>query len=268
MIVRESVVSGQFYPSSRIKLTSLIQSFVNEKKEKIHAKAVLSPHAGYVYSGAVAGELFSSIIIPDTVVLLGPNHTGLGRRFSTMKEGLWETPLGKVNINTELAGLILSKFNKLEDDYYAHLKEHSLEVQLPFLQFFNPNVKIVPISIMRGTYQELNLLGSAIADSIINYSEDVLIVISSDMSHYISHEEASKKDKMAIDKIIALDGEGLIDVCERYDITMCGVFPAVVGLSAVKSLNVKEGKLIKYTTSGEVSGDFDYVVGYAGIILA
>lgn len=268
MIIREAVVSGQFYPANKAKLSSIINSFVTtEKKDKIYAKAVISPHAGYVYSGSVAGELYSSVHIPNTVVLLGPNHTGLGRRFAIMKEGMWETPLGKVEIASNLAELIYSKFNKLDDDAYAHLREHSIEVQLPFLQFFNPDIKIVPICIMSGHYQELNQLGLAIADAIKLHKKNVLIVVSSDMSHYISHSDALKRDKKAIEKIVMLDGEGLLKVCEEYDITMCGVFPAVCGISAAKSLGARAGRLIRYKTSGEVSGDFDYVVGYAAIVL-
>jgi len=267
MFIREAIVSGQFYPSNPSKLKALIQSFVLEKMDKIVAKAVISPHAGYIYSGGVAGYLFSSVKIPDTVVLLGPNHTGIGRRFAIMKEGEWETPLGKVKINTELALSIMSRFDKLENDIYAHLREHSIEVQIPFLQFFNPSISIVPLCIMGGSLADLTRLGIAVADAIKSYNSDVLIVVSSDMSHYIPHEEAKKRDAKAIEKIVELDAEGLLEVCKRYDISMCGVYPAVSGISAAKSLEAKEGTLLKYTTSGEVSGDFDYVVGYAGIAI-
>lgn len=268
MFIREAVVSGQFYPSNASKLKALIQSFVSQKEGKIDAKVVISPHAGYVYSGNVAGLLYSSIVIPDTVVLLGPNHTGLGRRFAIMTEGIWETPLGKININSELAKEISSGFEKIEDDVYAHVREHSIEVQLPFLQFFNPEVSIVPICIMDGSYIDLEKLGNAVADAIKSYKGNVLVVVSSDMSHYIPHDEAKKRDAKAIEKIISLDSKGLIDVCQTYDITMCGVYPAAVGICTAKSLGASKGTVIKYSTSGEVSGDYDYVVGYAGIAIS
>lgn len=267
MFIREAVVSGQFYPSNTAKLKALIQSFAHKKEDKLEAKVVISPHAGYIYSGNVAGLLYSSIVIPDTIVLLGPNHTGLGRRFAIMTEGGWETPLGKININNKLAKEISSRFEKIEDDIYAHIREHSIEVQLPFLQFFNPNIDIVPICIMDGTHTDLEKLGNAVADAVKSYKEKVLIVVSSDMSHYISHDEAKKRDAKAIEKIVSLDPEALLDVCRTYDITMCGVYPAAVGIYAAKSLGANGGRVLKYSTSGEVSGDYDYVVGYAGIAI-
>lgn len=267
MFIREPVVSGQFYPANKSKLHSTINSLVIEKKEKFKAKVVVSPHAGYIYSGSVAGLVYSSVIIPETAIILGPNHTGMGKRFAIMKAGEWETPLGRVGINSFLAELIASKFPKLEDDAYAHLREHSIEVQLPFLQFFNAGIKIVPICIMRATINELNLLGETIANAIREYGKEVLIVVSSDMSHYIPHDEAKDKDLKAVEKISNLDGEGLLKICEDLDITMCGLYPAIAGIAAAKSLGAKEGILLKYKTSGEVSGDFELVVGYAGIVI-
>lgn len=267
MYIREAAVSGYFYPSNKSKLLKMIEGFIQPTEEKLMAKAVIAPHAGYIYSGHVAGAIYSAVSIPENIILIGPNHTGFGKPFSIMKEGQWESPFGHVPINSALAELIIARFPKLEDDYYAHIKEHSLEVQLPFLQFFNKNVNIVPITLMGSNYKTLNLLGLAIADAVKIFQKDVLIVISSDMSHYISHEEALKRDKKAIEKIIALDEEGLLEVCETFDISMCGIYPAIVGISAAKALGAKEGKLIKYATSGEVSKDYDHVVGYAGIAI-
>lgn len=268
MQIREPVVSGQFYPSSPSKLSTMIKNFTNFSNTKVSAKVVISPHAGYIYSGSVAGEVFAKVLIPNDIILLGPNHTGLGRRFSIMKECEWRIPLGNIIVNTELAELITKNFEKIEDDSLAHMGEHSLEVQLPFLYFINPKINIVPITIMYGTHEELKLLGKAIAESIKSYKKDVLIVVSSDMSHYISHQEALNRDKKAIEKILNFDSKGLLDVCKRFDITMCGIFPAVVGIEAALSLNAKHANLVKYTTSGEVSGDYNHVVGYAGIIIS
>lgn len=267
MIYRQAAVAGQFYPSNPSKLKNLIESFLNPGLQKKSVKALVAPHAGYVYSGAVAGLVYSSVNIPDNIILLGPNHTGMGRHFSLMTEGTWETPLGDIPINSELANLIYKHCPLIEEDYLAHLREHSLEVQLPFLLEINPNISIVPLAIMSLGYERLKEVGIAIGKVVKEYNKEVLIVISSDMSHYVTHKWALDNDKRAIDMIINLDGKGLLDICRDLDITMCGVAPAVVGIEASKILGSTKGELIKYSTSGEVSGDYDYVVGYAGIII-
>lgn len=265
-MIRKAVVSGTFYPSGKEKLISQLKTFfIQTEEEKV--LALISPHAGYIYSGSVAGAVFSRVVVPDNIILLGPNHTGMGRRFSMMMDGEWETPLGMVKIHKELAKIIKNNAVLVEEDYLAHLEEHSLEVQLPFLLYKNPNIKIVPIAIMHADYNLLKELGIALATSIEEFGEDVLIVISSDMSHYISHEEANKRDSLAIEKILSLDGLGLLEVCYQHDITMCGVYPAIVGIECAKTLGCKSAKLIKYSTSGEVNHDYRRVVGYAGIII-
>lgn len=267
MIIREPVVAGQFYPSNPTKLKNLVKEFIKTELPQKPAKAIISPHAGYMYSGSVAGFVYSSVVIPDDVILLGPNHTGMGRFFSLMDEGIWRTPLGDININSNLANILVKNSNLIERDYIAHLREHSLEVQLPFLKEINPNISIVPISIMNTKYEKLKEVGISIGRSIIEYGKEVLIVISSDMSHYVSHNWAVNNDKRAIERIEELDSKGLYDVCIDLDITMCGLSPAVVGIEASKILGATKGELIKYSTSGEITGDYDYVVGYAGIII-
>lgn len=267
MIVREPAVMGQFYPSNPKKLKEIVKSYIDYNKPKKSVKALISPHAGYIYSGNTAGAVYSSVNIPNDIVILGPNHTGMGRYFSIMDEGEWLTPIGKVKINRDLADIIKKSSEYIESDYLAHLREHSLEVQLPFLLEINPDITIVPIVIMNVGYEKLKTVGNSLGEAIKNYRKDVLIVISSDMSHYVSHEWALKNDKKAIEKIEALDSKGLYDVCISLDITMCGLAPAVVGIEASKVLGAEKGELIKYSTSGEVSGDYDYVVGYAGVII-
>lgn len=267
MLVRQPAVSGQFYPSNPTKLKAMLHNFIKLDIEKRDVISLISPHAGYIYSGGVAGLVYSSVNIPDDIVLLGPNHTGLGRYFSIMEEGIWETPLGDIPINAELANLIKKKNNNLESDYLAHMREHSLEVQLPFLFDINPNISIVPIAIMSSDYEKLKEVGISIGEAIKEYGKKVLIVISSDMSHYVSQDWAVKNDKRAIDEIIQLNSYGLFKICKDLDITMCGVSPAICGIEASKILGAKIGELIKYTTSGDISGDYDYVVGYAGIII-
>lgn len=264
---RMPVVSGSFYPSDKNKLQKMLDSFCLHVPDEKKVISLISPHAGYIYSGHVAGSVFSNVKVPDNVILLGPNHTGMGKRFSIMDEGIWVTPLGNVPINKTLAESILQNTSLLEIDTLSHLEEHSLEVQLPFLIYKNPKVSIVPIALMHGDLLRLKSIGLAIAESIKNCNEDVMIVISSDMSHYVSHEEAKKLDSLAIEKILNLDSQGLIEVCSFYNITMCGLYPAVAGIEASIALGAKNVELIKYATSGDINKDYRRVVGYAGIII-
>lgn len=266
-MIREPVVSGVFYPSDKKKLLRDLDNFIDLSKSQENAKMIISPHAGYVYSGHVAGAVFSRIKVPDSVIILGPNHTGLGRRFAIMSEGEWLTPLGGVKINEELAKVIKNKSKLFEEDYLAHVQEHSIEVQLPFMLYKNPDIKIVPICVMHGHYNMLKELGILIAESIMEFKEDVLIVVSSDMSHYLPQEEAVKRDNMAIDRILNLDALGLLETCTNFNITMCGVYPSVIGIEAAKTLGAKESILVKYATSGDINRDYRKVVGYCGIIV-
>lgn len=266
-MIREPVVSGIFYPSDKKKLLKDLDSFINLSETQEMVKMVISPHAGYIYSGHVAGAVFSRILVPDNVIILGPNHTGLGRRFAIMSQGEWLTPLGSVKINEQLGNLIKNKSKLFEEDYLAHLQEHSIEVQLPFLLYRNPYVKIVPICIMHGDYTVLKELGILLAESIMEFGEDVLIVVSSDMSHYLSQDETVRRDSMAVEKILNLDAIGLLDTCMKFNITMCGIYPTVIGIEAVKTLGAKTAILIKYATSGDINKDYRKVVGYSGIVI-
>ncbi len=266
-MIREPVVDGVFYPSNKDNLEKVLKNFIAPNKEQESSKMIISPHAGYIYSGHVAGAVFSKIKVPDNVIILGPNHTGLGRRFSIMSEGQWLTPLGSVKINEELARIIKKKSNLIEEDYLAHAQEHSIEVQLPFMIYKNPNLKIVPISVMYGNYNVLKELGILIAESIMEFQEDVLIVVSSDMSHYLTQDEAIKRDSIAIEKILNLDALGLLEACKSFNISMCGIYPSVIGIEAVKTLGAKESILVKYATSGDINRDYKKVVGYCGIII-
>jgi AmmeMemoRadiSam system protein B len=227
-----------------------------------------------VYSGPVAGAVYSSIELPGTFVLIGPNHTGLGEPVSLMAKGEWETPLGKVRIDEGLAAAILSRSQLVREDTLAHLKEHSLEVQLPFIQYLRKEFTIVPIQMMDTRLETCLALGNALADAIQDHARAasdegrVLIVASSDMSHYISAEAAKKKDHKAIQRMLDLDAQGLYYTVRDENITMCGYGPAVAMITACKALGAKKAELIKYMNSGEVSGDYDQVVGYAGIVVS
>lgn len=266
---RQSVVAGKFYPASAQEIKRLISGFVDARGKKSEAIACMLPHAGYVYSGRVAAETVSKINIRDKVILLGPNHTGRGANFSIMTEGAWSTPLGRINIDSGLAKDILAASEYLEEDPAAHSDEHSLEVELPILQYFKPEFEIVPIAFMSDDLGALKKVGEAIAGVIkkSKLQNKVLLLASSDMTHYEPQEEACKKDKLALQAILDLDPERLAREVRLYNISMCGVSPVIAMLSAAVHLGAKEAELVKYQTSGDVTGDKSAVVGYAGVII-
>jgi AmmeMemoRadiSam system protein B len=244
----------------------MIEEMVDPEAEKKRAISVISPHAGYVYSGKVAGSVFSSVTLPEIFIILGPNHQDVSTGISIMKQGIWETPLGDVSVNTTLANLIMKRSGTLKENAQSHSQEHSLEVQVPFIQYLKGDITFVPISIAHfATYDDLEELGKAIAEAIREYGQDVLIVASTDMSHYVSKEVAKQKDFLAIEKILELDARGLYDVVKKENISMCGFQPTTATIIASMKLKAKKAELIKYQTSGDVSGDFFKVVGYAGI---
>ena len=265
--VRSPAVAGQFYYGDTDSLLRQVEQYVSDQPEKTVCIGVVSPHAGFMYSGAVAGSVDSHVTIPETVLMLGPNHTGLGNKASLMDSGTWEIPMGLLEIDEEFASRLCSLSAELAKDKRAHLFEHSLEVQLPFLMYFRKDVTIVPITFMHMNFEECRELGTAIASAIQETAKEVLIVASSDMSHYLPDNVARQKDKLAIDKMLDLDPEGLYDVVKRFDISMCGYIPATIMLCAASILDAQEAKLVKYATSAEISGDYDQVVGYAGIIV-
>jgi AmmeMemoRadiSam system protein B len=266
-MVRTPAVAGQFYEGSRAGLHSQVERYVEADAEKEEVKAVLSPHAGLMYSGPVAGAVYSRIKFPHTFVLLGPNHTGMGPRIAMAGEGIWEIPTAALSIDEGLSASIAEKCPVITRDTLAHRYEHSLEVQLPFIAHFSTDVKIVPISVMQATVDELISVGEGIAEAVKGVGYSVVIVASSDMSHFIPDELAREKDKLAIDKVLALDPRGLFSTVIEKNISMCGFMPATMMLSAANALGAKEAKLVKYTTSAEVSGDYRSVVGYAGVIV-
>ncbi|MEW6409436.1 MAG: AmmeMemoRadiSam system protein B [Nitrospirota bacterium] len=264
---RKPAVAGQFYYSSPEKLRSQIDGCVQRGITKEDVIGILSPHAGLMYSGTVAGAVYSRINFPDIFVIIGPNHTGLGVPLSIYTEGEWDMPFGAVSIHKGLSKEILQNSKMLRDDSNAHLMEHSIEVQIPFMQYFSKEFKIVPIAMMDTRLEACREIGHAIASAIKKTHNSVVIVASSDMTHYESDESAQRKDRMAIEKIISLDPEGLHTIVNKENISMCGFAPAVVMLFAAIELGAHESELVKYMTSGEVSGDYAHVVGYAGVII-
>lgn len=266
-MIRKPAVAGQFYPGSPERLRSFLSENVPKVAEPVKAYGVVAPHAGYVYSGHVAGEVFGTVRVPDLVLLLGPNHTGLGTKASVMSEGSWATPIGNAPIDSGLAQALRSACPVLEEDSLAHAHEHSLEVQLPFLLFRNPQVRIVPVALMLRSVEEIEELGHGLGSVLSGWEEPVLMVASSDMTHYETHESAKEKDAKAIDRVLNADPRGLLDTTKRYGITMCGVIPTAVLLFAARNLGASRGELIRYATSGETSGDYRSVVGYAGMMI-
>lgn len=267
METRYPVVAGTFYPADREALNAELGRLVYSDIEKRKAIGIISPHAGYIYSGAIAGELISAVAVPEKIIILGPNHTGLGPAASIMPEGIWSLPNGAVPVDSVLAQELMSNTEILTSDISAHQGEHSIEVQIPFLLHRRQNIEIVPITLMGLSLDSCRELGRSIARTITSYGADVLIVASSDMTHYESAESAGEKDKKAIDKVLTLDPEGLLDVVVRNRISMCGAIPATVMLFAARELGAKKASLVRYANSGEVSGDYERVVGYAGMMV-
>lgn len=264
---RNPAVAGTFYPANPATLERFMKEFSVPTKKLFKAIGVVSPHAGYIYSGSVAGKVYSSIEIPETVIVIGPNHTGYGSKAGIIIEGSFNMPGFEMEIDHELAISILQNSNLIEEDSDSHTYEHSLEVQLPFIHYHNPSAKLVPLCVMGRGYDFVSSIGNAIAKAIDNSKKDVLIVASSDMTHYESDSVARKKDQLAIERIINLDPLGLIRITVEKDISMCGVIPAAIMLISAKQLGAKKAELIDYKTSGEVTNDYEEVVGYAGIVV-
>jgi AmmeMemoRadiSam system protein B len=266
-MIRQPIVAGQFYPDSPELLKRYLEQYIVRSKKKEQVLGAVCPHAGYVFSGGVAGAVYGKLVIPDTVVILGPNHTGIGDAFAVMDKGVWVTPLGKVEIEERLAALILNETQLFTPDISAHCYEHSIEVQLPFLQYLKGDFRFVPIVLSHTWYSNCELLGNALARAIRNFGQPVLVIASSDMTHYEPDKQARTKDKLAIDQILAMDPAGLYEVVHTNNITMCGIIPTTVMLVASKLLGAQKAELVRYATSGDISGDYGSVVGYAGIIV-
>ena len=266
-MIRNPVVSGQFYPASSSQLKAMIEGMVDEKAVKEDIIGLVSPHAGYVYSGPVAGAVISRVKFKDTFIILGPSHTGMGKPLSIMTQGAWRTPLGEVEIDAELGGKILATSSHLEEDHVAHQHEHSIEVQLPFLQYFKPDIKLVPIVLGYASGATYKKIGEEIAQAIKELNKEVVIIASSDMTHYEPQESAQRKDDKAIEAILDLNEDELLKRVDELNISMCGYAPTVSLIAAAKELGATEAELIRYQTSGDTTGDYTAVVGYAGIIL-
>lgn len=267
-MLRQPVVAGSFYPGSQAQLTAALQRLIPESPPDPHGLAVVLPHAGYVYSGGIAGETLARVRVSQRVILLGPNHTGDGAEFAVSQASAWQTPLGKVAVDQELARLLVAAVPLAEFDDLAHRHEHSLEVLVPFLQWQNPAVQIVPICIRSYTLETLLEFGSGLAELVSRSEDQILLVASSDMSHFISASEAREKDFLAIDQVLKLEPSELYRTVRQHRISMCGVAPCVSLLQACRQLGAERAELVRYGNSGEQTGDLDSVVGYAGMVVS
>ncbi len=268
---RSPAASGRFYPDSEFALRKKIESCMRAKPGS-RAIAVVAPHAGYDFSGRTAGAVFSEVKVPGTAIILGPNHWGAGEDFAIMSEGTWEMPFGDVRIDSEVAASLMRACDLLQEDDSAHESEHSLEVEVPFLQYVNLDVQIVPIAIASMNEASLESLGTSIAETIKSSAKEILIVASTDMSHTersnpAKQEEVRQKDMMAVGAVLELDAKKLLRVVKEERITMCGPAPVVAAITASKLLGATKARLVSYTTSYDTTGDYGYVVSYAGIVI-
>jgi MEMO1 family protein len=269
-MLRMPAVSGRFYPSNPAELTALIRECINfdGNTRPVRVKACLVPHAGYVYSGRVAGAVYTRIAIPKKIVILGVRHYPRGENAAILSSGAWRTPLGDAAIDEGLAEVLRAACPFLREDSVAHGTEHSLEVQIPFLQALQPGFTFVPVALGTVRFEDLVALGEAIGRVLAASREEILLLTTSDLNHYENDATTRLKDHKAIDRILALDARGLYDTCRNEAISMCGLGPTVAMITALQSLGGTRAELVHYATSGDVSGDFGGVVGYAGMLFS
>ena len=266
-MIRPPAVAGRFYPSSPRELAHQIEQFTSSGPERVRARGCVVPHAGYVYSGHVAGAVYSSLEIPRSCILLGPRHFPRGESMAILTEGSFETPFGEAQIDSALAAELMHACPWLREDAVAHEREHCLEVQLPFLQQLAGDFRFVPVVLGTDRYPVIEELGRAVASVVEAQREPVLVIASSDMNHFESDAVTRVKDERAIARVLGLDPRGLYDTVRGEGITMCGYAATVAMLVAVRETGAQQAALVRYATSGDVSGDLEQVVGYAGIVV-
>ena len=265
---RPPAVAGRFYPGDPTELRGLVRSFLNEAPgSPSRAPAAIVPHAGLIYSGACAAHVFRRVVLPATVVILAPNHTGRGRpdRAGIWADGVFETPLGGVAVDEEVAAVLLARDDLVVEDRAAHRAEHAIEVELPFLQELDPAARIVPIVLPWVGWDRCRELAALLADL---GPDTVIVLASSDMTHYLPARRAAAQDELALERVRALDGKGLLAVCHRHQITMCGRGPAAVALEVARRWGATAAEVVDYRHSGVVTGDDTSVVSYAGVVIS
>jgi MEMO1 family protein len=267
-VLRLPAVAGRFYPSNPAELTAIIHRLtqIESNTETVPVKACLLPHAGYMYSGAVAGAVFSRIRLPQKILILGVRHFPRGELAAILSSGAWRTPLGDVPIDESLAWALRAACPLLREDSVAHSQEHSLEVHLPFLQVLAPGFAFVPVALGTVRFEDLVSVGEAVGRVLAESQEEILLLTTSDLNHYEDDATTRVKDRKAIERLLELDAQGLYDTCRNERISMCGLGPAVAMLTALRVIGVTDAGLVRYATSADVSGDLSAVVCYAGMI--
>jgi AmmeMemoRadiSam system protein B len=272
--IRKPAVAGRFYPGSPSQLEREVEGYLRANttiEEPLRAAAVMAPHAGYVYSGGVAGQVFARVAVPERVIILCPNHTGMGARIAVMDQGAFRIPGADIPIDRQLAQAILQEVPGAQADNSAHAMEHAIEVELPFLHHRQPALRIVPIVLAHMSEHDAIELGKALERAVTRIGarpvEDVLLVASSDMSHYLPDERTRELDHMALTPLLDFDPSGLYRTVSAHDISMCGFIPATAMLSYGRAVAAGKPRLVAYATSGDAFGDRSRVVGYAGVIV-
>jgi MEMO1 family protein len=267
---RQPAVAGQFYTDDPEALMQEVRGYLAgaEKKNAAHTILAMAPHAGYYFSGAVAGATLGQANLAKTILLMGPNHTGMGKPFSLWPDGRWLYPGGALDVDAELAALLLDKEPKLTPDTLAHQREHSLEVMLPFLAALAPDTRIVPLCIAQPGLETLTAVGKAIGRALRGFERPVSMLVSSDMSHFVPHDTARRQDAQALEPALHLDAEAFYNTVRGEGISMCGVLPMTVGIAAALELGAAETEVTAYATSGQINGEMRRVVGYAGLLVS
>ena len=266
MPVRPPAVAGTFYEGSAERLREQVTACVAANPAPAARERFIGgvvPHAGLMYSGHVAAAFYLAAELPKRFIILCPNHTGFGHFAAINSEGAWRTPLGDVGVDAPLAHALMQRTKLLAEDSRAHAREHSLEVQLPFLQHLVGDFTFVPICLGAHRYDYCEEIGNAIADVI--GTEDVGILASSDLNHYEDQKSTLRKDQLVIDQVLALDPQELWHVVEEFDVSMCGFIPTTTMLLAAKRLGATSARLLKHATSGDINGDYSHVVGYCSV---
>lgn len=270
MPTRPPAVAGQFYEGTPERLRRQVAECLDANPDppaKEPFVGAVVPHAGLMYSGHVAGAFYKAAALPRRFIILCPNHTGLGHFAAINREGAWRTPFGDAAIDTPLADALMQRCPFLTEDAKAHAREHSLEVQLPFLQQLLGGFTFVPICLATHNYELCEQIGNDIAE-VVKAEGDVGILASSDLNHYENQTTTLRKDQLVIDEVLELDPRGLWDTVEERGISMCGFIPTTVMLIAAKKLGATRARLIKHATSGDINGDYGHVVGYAAMSIA
>ena len=267
---RQPAVAGQFYTNDADDLLEEVRGYLAQASPKNEAPTILAmvPHAGYFYSGVIAGVTLGQANLADTVLLLGPNHTGLGKPFAVWPDGRWLFPGGALQVDSELAALLCAKEPQLTPDTLAHQREHSLEVVVPFLSILNPETRIVPVCISSPNLDTLLSVGKSIGRVLRGFERPVSLIVSSDMSHFVHHEMAKQQDAQALEPALHLDPVKFYETVREGGISMCGVLPMTVALAAALELGASETEITAYATSGQINGEMRRVVGYAGMLVS